>query len=185
MLQVPWEEAHEANYPKWKKGKEEEKKKDDSNTTNVGEEDSDRSNGDMLFVSSRSDHFTDGWILDSSCSYHMSPHRDWFDTYRTVNSRSILMGNHASCKVVGIGTIRIKMFDGVVENVGWCEDVPNLRKNLVSHSTLDSNGYSYNSEGGVLKLGCHGGDEGLEACRKHLHVIGYYDCRWSNCKHFI
>lgn len=24
------------------------------------------------------------WILDSGCSYHMCPQRDWFDTYEGV-----------------------------------------------------------------------------------------------------
>jgi hypothetical protein len=44
----------------------------------------------------------------------MTPHRDSFDTYKTVNSGSILMGKDASCKVAEIGTIMIKMFDGVM-----------------------------------------------------------------------
>lgn len=62
-----------------------------------------------LSVSLRSDHFTNGSILNSSRSYHMSPHRDSFDTYKMVNSRSILMGKDTSCKVAEIGTIMIKI----------------------------------------------------------------------------
>lgn len=48
------------------------------------------------------------WILDSSCSYHMCPHRDWFSTYEYVEGRVVIMGNNTQCKVVGKGTIKIK-----------------------------------------------------------------------------
>jgi hypothetical protein len=44
----------------------------------------------------------------------MSPYRNSFDTYKTVNSGSLLMGKDASCKVAEIGNIMIKMFDVVV-----------------------------------------------------------------------
>ena len=82
-------------------------KKDKGKATtsaNVVQEDSDHSDGDMLSVLSATDRFTDDWILDSGCSYHMRPHKDWFVTYRSVNCGNVLMGNDASCKVVGIGT---------------------------------------------------------------------------------
>ena len=90
-------------------------KEGSSKSTNVvAEEDSKSGDGDMLSVSSNSDHLTDSWILDSTCSYHMTPNKDWFNTYMLVNSCSVLMDNDISCKVTGIGSIRIKMFDGVV-----------------------------------------------------------------------
>ena len=34
--------------------------------------------------------------MDSTCSYHMTPNKDWFDTCRLVNSGFVLMGNDAS-----------------------------------------------------------------------------------------
>ena len=76
------------------------------------------SNGDMLFVSSSANQLINSWILDLACSFHITPHRDWFDIYKSVNCGSILMGNDATCKVVGIGTIKIKMFDNVVRTLG-------------------------------------------------------------------
>ena len=77
---------------------------------------------------------------------------DWFSTYEPVNKGAVLMGNNASCKVVGIGTIHIKMFDGVVRTLGDVKHVPNLTRNLVFLSTLDAKGYKYTSEGRVLKI---------------------------------
>ncbi|GKC46082.1 retrovirus-related pol polyprotein from transposon TNT 1-94 [Tanacetum coccineum] len=54
------------------------------------------------------------WIVDFACSYHMSPNRDWFVTNEEFDGGYVFMGNDSPCKVVGIGTIRIKMHDGVV-----------------------------------------------------------------------
>ena len=70
--------------------------------------------------------------MDSTCSYHMMHNKDWFDIYRLVNSGFVLMGNDASCRVVGMGNIRVKMFVGVIRML--CD--PNLRKNLISLGTL-------------------------------------------------
>ena len=115
------------------------------------EEDSESGDGDMLSVSSGLDHLTNSWILDSTCSYHMTPNKDWFNTYRSVNSSSILMGNDVSCKVAGIRNIIIKMFDGVVRTLCDVRHVLDLQKNLISLGTLDYNKFSYKSTSGVMK----------------------------------
>jgi hypothetical protein len=47
-------------------------------------------------------------------SHHMCPHRSWFCSYQAIDGGIVLMGNNASCKIVGIGSIKIKMFDGIV-----------------------------------------------------------------------
>ena len=107
-----------------------------SKSTNVVEEDLESNDGGMLSVSSNRDHLTDSWIMDSTCSYHMTPNKDWFDTYRLVNSSSVLMGNDVSCKVVGIGNIKVKMLDGVIITLCDVRHVPDLRKNLISLGTL-------------------------------------------------
>ena len=130
-----------------------ENKEGSSKSANVVvEKDLESGDGDMLSVSSSSNHLTDSWILDSTCSYHMTPNQDWFNTYRLVNCASILMGNDASCKAVGIGNIIIKMFDGVVRMLCDVRHVPNLRKNLISLGTLDCNGFSYKSTNRVMNV---------------------------------
>ena len=57
----------------------------------------------------------------------------------------VLIGDNASCKVAGIGTVRIKMLDGVVCTLGDVKHVPDLKRNLTSLSTLDAKRYKYNS----------------------------------------
>ena len=46
----------------------------------VEEGDSESGDGGMISISSSQDHLTDSWIMDSTCSYHVTPNKDWFDT---------------------------------------------------------------------------------------------------------
>ncbi|KAG8477231.1 hypothetical protein CXB51_031078 [Gossypium anomalum] len=82
----------------------------------------------------------------------MSPNWDWFTTYEIVSEGVVLMGNNASCKIAGVGTIKVKMFDGVVRPLSDVRHVPELKRNLISLSTLNSKGYRYTAESGVLKI---------------------------------
>ena len=94
----------------------------------------------------------DEWILDSGCSYHMCPNRDWFTTYREINGGSILMGNNVACKTFGIRIVKIKMYDGIVRTLAEVRHVPDMKKNLVSLGALDSDGCKFSAEGGVMKV---------------------------------
>ncbi|XP_071741174.1 uncharacterized mitochondrial protein AtMg00300-like [Rutidosis leptorrhynchoides] len=82
----------------------------------------------------------------------MCPIRDWFTTYQEINGGKVLMGNDLPCKVVGIGTVQIKMYDGTVRTLTDVRHVPKLRKNLIFLGTLDSIGCEYRARGGVLKV---------------------------------
>ncbi|KAG8490246.1 hypothetical protein CXB51_015516 [Gossypium anomalum] len=74
----------------------------------------DYSDGELLVTSVNDPKISEEWILDSGCTFHMSPNRDWFLTYETVSEGIVLIGNNASCKITGVGTIKVKMFDGVI-----------------------------------------------------------------------
>ncbi|KAG8472744.1 hypothetical protein CXB51_034629 [Gossypium anomalum] len=117
---------------------------------NSGEADvvEDYSDGELLVASVNDSKESEEWILDSGCTFHMSPNRDWFTTYETVSEGVVLMGNNASCKIAGVGTIKVKMFDGVVRTLSDVRYVPELKRNLISLSTLDSKGYRYTAESG-------------------------------------
>ncbi|GJW76791.1 retrovirus-related pol polyprotein from transposon TNT 1-94 [Tanacetum coccineum] len=92
------------------------------------------------------------WIMDYACFFNISPNRDWFVTYEEFNGGHVFMGNDSPCKVVGIGTIRINMHDGVVRTLTDVRHVPDLKKNLISLGMLDSKGFKYTNENGVLRV---------------------------------
>ncbi|GAB2273726.1 hypothetical protein Dimus_039044 [Dionaea muscipula] len=97
--------------------------------------------------------FRTGWILDSGCSFHMTPHREWFRSYRVVpDDASIFMGNDSVCRVVVVVTVRVKMFDEAVMDLAYIRHVLGLKKNLLCLGTLDDLGYRISSQGGVYKF---------------------------------
>jgi len=61
----------------------------------------------------------------------MSPKRDWFTTYESVNGGSILMRNDVVYKIVGMGTIRIRMHDGIMRTLKNVQHIPDLKKKRV------------------------------------------------------
>ncbi|KHN13198.1 Retrovirus-related Pol polyprotein from transposon TNT 1-94, partial [Glycine soja] len=71
--------------------------------------------GNVLFVSSNVND--DDWILDSACTFHMTPNRDWFATFQNVDGGKVLMGNDGACSIAGKGTVQIKMNDGIVRTL--------------------------------------------------------------------
>ena len=82
----------------------------------------------------------------------MTPKKDWFDTYKPYNGGMVQMSNDATCPVIGIGTVKIKMFGGVVRVLSNAKHVPDLKKNLISLRVLEDLGYSYLSKGGIMKI---------------------------------
>jgi hypothetical protein len=82
----------------------------------------------------------------------MCSHRNWFISYQSVDEGVVFMGNGIPCKTVGVGNIRIRMFDGIVRELTNVRYVPELKSNLISLGVLDSCGYKYTSQGGALTL---------------------------------
>lgn len=92
------------------------------------------------------------WILDSGCSFHMCPIKSWFEDLKEQEEGMVLLGNDKACKIKGIGVIRIRMYDGIDRILKDVRFVPELKRNLISLGTLDSNGYSFKSENGQMKV---------------------------------
>jgi len=57
------------------------------------------------------------WLLDTAATYHICPRREWFSSLEKLDSGVVIIGNDAACQLIEIGTVRIKMFDGVVRDL--------------------------------------------------------------------
>jgi hypothetical protein len=68
----------------------------------------------VLAISTSDSRFSDKWVLDSAHKFHMFPKRDWFSTYKSINGGSVLMRDNATCNIAGIGTIIIRLNNGIV-----------------------------------------------------------------------
>ena len=134
------------------KRKQDREKKEGKRIDQAGVADSGADDGDLLNVSSGADNGEDSWIMDSGCSFHMCPNKEWLHKYHTFDGGSVLMGNNSACKTVGIGSVRIRMFDGVIQTLTDVRHVPELRKNLISLGCLDTDGCRVVMSEGVLKV---------------------------------
>ena len=57
-----------------------------------------------------------------------------------------------SCKTVGVGSVKIKMFDGVIRIFTNVRHVHKLKKNLIFLAVLDSCGHKFTGFDGNLKV---------------------------------
>ncbi|CAM8912019.1 unnamed protein product [Rhodiola kirilowii] len=53
-----------------------------------------------------------GWILDSGCSYHMTPNKAWIQEFKEVDGGLVLLGNDKACRMKGAGTVKLKLAGG-------------------------------------------------------------------------
>ena len=93
-----------------------------------------------------------GWVLDSGCSYHICPRKEYFETLELKEGGVVRLGNNKACKIQCMGTIRLKMFDDrdfLLKNVRY---IPELKKKLISISMFDGLGYCTRIERGMIRI---------------------------------
>ena len=62
------------------------------------------------------------------------------------------MGDNHPCNVKRMGTVRIKMFDGIVRELKEVRYVAQLKRNLIVVGTLEMLGFVISIRDGVLKM---------------------------------
>jgi hypothetical protein len=79
------------------------------------------------------------WFLDSRCNNHMCRKKELFDVFNEGFKYSIKLGNDASLKVQGKGSIRMEI-DGIMLVITEVFYVPDLKNNLLSIGQLQEKG---------------------------------------------
>ena len=62
------------------------------------------------------------------------------------------MGDDFTCSMDGVGTVLIKMFDGIVRELKDVRYVPQMKKNFISIGALETQGLEFSDRDGVLKM---------------------------------
>uniref|UniRef100_A0A2N9HLU0 Uncharacterized protein n=1 Tax=Fagus sylvatica TaxID=28930 RepID=A0A2N9HLU0_FAGSY len=96
--------------------------------------------------------FADVWLMDSGATWHMTPRREWFHQYEPISGGSVFMGDDHALEIAGIGTIKLKMCDGMVRTIQEVRHVKGLKKNLLSLGQLDNNGCKTHIQNGIMKI---------------------------------
>ena len=63
-----------------------------------------------------------------------------------------MMADDTSANAIGIGIMKVKMFDGVVRALVNVRHVPQLRRSLISSGTLDTLGCEYSTKSGFMEV---------------------------------
>ncbi|KAH9753660.1 hypothetical protein KPL71_015154 [Citrus sinensis] len=106
------------------------------------------------------------WILDTGATCHLCPIKEWFTDFRNLESGAVVMGNDQHCRTMGIGTIRLKMFDGIIRELKEVRFIPTLKKNLIYVGALEAKGYKVTIEDGTMKF-TNGAMVILQGVRRH------------------
>ena len=93
-------------------------KKESNRSVDAANMSQDYESSEVLIVSSNP---REEWIMDSGCTFSMTPRKEQFIDHRELNEEKVLMGNNNSCKVVGVGSVRIKLHDGSVKTLMMLE----------------------------------------------------------------
>lgn len=86
------------------------------------------------------------WVLDSSCSFHITPDKESLFDLREFDGGKVLMGNMTHSEVTGIGKIKILNPDNYVVILTDVRYMPTMGRNLISYGQLEKSGCRY--EGG-------------------------------------
>jgi len=73
-------------------------------------------------------------------------------TYQSIDGENVLIENNMSCKIISIDSFKIMIHDDIIRTLGNDRHVSDLKKKLISLGTLDSNGYKFSTEDGVLRV---------------------------------
>ncbi|KAE8680647.1 hypothetical protein F3Y22_tig00111372pilonHSYRG00031 [Hibiscus syriacus] len=61
--------------------------------------------------------YADIWLIDSGAIYHMTSRREWFHHYELVSGGSVYSCNDHALEIVGVGTIKLNIYDGTIKVV--------------------------------------------------------------------
>ena len=105
---------------------------------------------DILMVSSVNSEKE--WILESSCTFHMTPNKAWFEDFKQEEGGLVFLRNNKPYQVKGIGSIRIRMHNGVEKVLSNVRFIPELKRNLISLRALHELGYVIKLEASLVKV---------------------------------
>ncbi|KAL0333135.1 UNVERIFIED_CONTAM: hypothetical protein Scaly_2215000 [Sesamum calycinum] len=80
------------------------------------------------------------WIVDSGCTFHMTPFRDILSNYKAERLGCVSMANEKLCAVHGLGDVCMMFENGFKLTLKNVRHVPDLAQNLISCSALEEEG---------------------------------------------
>jgi hypothetical protein len=96
------------------------------------------------------------WWIDTGANIYVCADISLFSSYQAGGAGSLLMGNGSHARVLGIGTVNLKLTLGKTMRLKNVQHVPTIKKNLVSGSLLCRDGFKFVFESNKCVLSKYG-----------------------------
>ncbi|KAE8730408.1 BTB/POZ domain-containing protein NPY2 [Hibiscus syriacus] len=107
---------------------------------------------DFALAATPSTSCSSSWLLDSVCSHHMTPNREWFFDFKELKGGIVYTANNSPLDTLGIGSIRLRNQDGSIRTLTGVHYVPDLMRNLIFVGTLESKGLEVRAKDGIMRI---------------------------------
>ncbi|KAL2252514.1 UNVERIFIED_CONTAM: hypothetical protein Sindi_0046100 [Sesamum indicum] len=92
------------------------------------------------------------WLIDSGCTFHISPFESIFSNLKVGEFGSVSMANEKRCDIKGIGEISLIFDNGYKMTLKHVRYVPELSHNLISCAVLEDEGLEGKWGKGIMKI---------------------------------
>ncbi|GJS32085.1 retrovirus-related pol polyprotein from transposon TNT 1-94 [Tanacetum coccineum] len=90
---------------------------------------------------------------DDGATFHMTARREWFHQYKPISrGGSVYSCNDHELKIIRIGSVIVKMHDGIVRTIRDVRHVEGLKNNLLSLGQLDDLGCKVEIQNKIMKV---------------------------------
>jgi hypothetical protein len=94
-----------------------------------------------VYLASTGTHADGGvWLINSSVSFHMTPHREWFYENEKYDGGDVFLGDDSTAKIKGRERVKSLLKDGRIRTLPRVLHIPNLARSLIFVSKLDDAG---------------------------------------------
>ncbi|KAL0456583.1 UNVERIFIED_CONTAM: Retrovirus-related Pol polyprotein from transposon TNT 1-94 [Sesamum latifolium] len=128
------------------------KKKNQNDSANVVEENTDEVYMICDVNAVNSSVNMNEWLIDSGCTFHMTPFREILTNYKSENLGSVSMANEKLCDVHGYGDVCLNFKNDFKFTLKNIRHVPDLCHNLMSCAALEEDGLEGRWGKGIMKI---------------------------------
>ena len=136
FVKVCWRCGKEGHYKKQCRSKVE-KKKGSEESPSIEENTSKEEGGDVYLDSSSTHANHEAWLVESSSSFHMTPHREWFYEYERYDGGNVFLGDDSTTKIIGRGKFKLRLIDGRIMTFSSVLHIPGLARNFIYVRKMD------------------------------------------------
>ena len=98
---------------------------------------------ETLILTVSTQYAKDEWVMDSGCSFHITPDKSFMFDLEEFKGRKVLMANNTHNNIQGIGKIKILNPDDSLVILTGVRYMPGMSRNLISYGMLETAGCTY------------------------------------------